>query len=173
MGKTVNYRLKFNSFRNKTLFGKLEDEQQAFIEEISFKLKLTFQEFHQVVLAARDLGMWGEGGLKSWWDKNAAEFDFSSVNEKKKILMQLQTYLHQLRINEKNYSDVSFFKPAYRKQNKIISKTTDKNIIGMCPVASEKTVCCNLHTIDAVENCVFGCSYCTIQTFYGRDILIQ
>jgi spore photoproduct lyase len=43
----------------------------------------------------------------------------------------------------------------------------------MCPVASEKTVCCNLHTIDAVENCVFGCSYCTIQTFYGKDILIQ
>jgi spore photoproduct lyase len=24
-----------------------------------------------------------------------------------------------------------------------------------------------------VENCVFGCSYCTIQTFYGKDILIQ
>jgi spore photoproduct lyase len=43
----------------------------------------------------------------------------------------------------------------------------------MCPVASDKTVCCNLHTIDAVENCVFGCSYCTIQTFYGKDILIQ
>src|SRR3990172_8145513 len=37
----------------------------------------------------------------------------------------------------------------------------------MCPVASEETVCCNLRTIDAVENCAFGCSYCTIQTFYS------
>ena len=173
MGKTVNYSLKFNSFRNKTLFEKLDDEQQAFIKEISFKLKLTFQEFHQVVLASCDLGMWGEGGLKSWWNENASEFDFSSINEKKKILMQLQTYLHQLRIQEKNYTDARFFKPAYRKQNKIISKRSNKKIDGMCPVASEKTVCCQLHTIDAVENCVFGCSYCTIQTFYGKDILIE
>ena len=36
----------------------------------------------------------------------------------------------------------------------------------MCPVASEKTVCCNLMTIDAVQGCSLGCSYCSIQTFY-------
>ena len=43
----------------------------------------------------------------------------------------------------------------------------------MCPVASEKTVCCNLRTIDAVENCVFGCSYCTVQTFYTGDVVFD
>jgi spore photoproduct lyase len=40
----------------------------------------------------------------------------------------------------------------------------------MCPVASPRTVCCNLRTIDAVENCSFGCSYCAVQTFYHDHI---
>jgi len=33
-------------------------------------------------------------------------------------------------------------------------------------VASEKTVCCNLRTIDVAQGCGLGCSYCSIQTFY-------
>jgi spore photoproduct lyase len=40
-------------------------------------------------------------------------------------------------------------------------------------VASEETVCCNLRTIDAVENCGFSCSYCTIQTFYGDEVVVD
>jgi len=52
-------------------------------------------------------------------------------------------------------------------------KASDKTVWGMCPVASDKTVCCNLRTIDAVENCVFGCAYCTVQTFYGKDIVFD
>jgi spore photoproduct lyase len=54
-----------------------------------------------------------------------------------------------------------------------VATTTDKSIWGMCPVASEKTVCCNLRTIDAVENCVFGCSYCAVQTFYTDRIVFD
>ena len=41
----------------------------------------------------------------------------------------------------------------------------------MCPVQSDKTLCCNLRTIDAVKNCGFGCSYCSIQTMHeGNNI---
>ena len=29
------------------------------------------------------------------------------------------------------------------------------------------------HTLDAVENCPFRCSYCTIQTFYGENAVFQ
>jgi spore photoproduct lyase len=36
-------------------------------------------------------------------------------------------------------------------------------------VASERTRCCNLLTLDAVENCGFACSYCSIQSFYHDD----
>ena len=56
---------------------------------------------------------------------------------------------------------------------KLTTHTSDKNIVGRCPVASDETVCCNLYTIDAVENCGFGCNYCTIQTFYDDQVLFD
>ena len=36
---------------------------------------------------------------------------------------------------------------------------------GRCPVASPKTRCCNLLTLDAVEGCGFDCSYCSNPPF--------
>ena len=41
--------------------------------------------------------------------------------------------------------------------------------LGKCPVASAKTRCCNLLTLDAVESCGFDCSYCSIQSFYNEN----
>ena len=49
---------------------------------------------------------------------------------------------------------------------KYFYRNKDENkVFGQCPVASEKTVCCNLMTIDAIQGCSLGCSYCSIQTF--------
>lgn len=42
------------------------------------------------------------------------------------------------------------------------------HILGSCPVASQKTRCCNLLTLDAIQQCGFGCSYCAIQHFYDE-----
>ena len=55
----------------------------------------------------------------------------------------------------------------------VVSETTGDAVFGDCPVRSERTLCCNLKTIDAVKNCAFGCSYCTIQTFYGDRVAID
>ncbi len=171
--KEFNYNDKFFTFENKTLFEKLSDHQQVFIKEISFRYRLTFQEFRQVVEASRDLTMWGEGDLQTWWKDQNKNIDLIKANDKKRILIALQNYLDQLRSQEKVYSNSIDYKPRMREPNIVLSKEEDKTICGMCPVASEKTVCCNLHTIDAVENCLYGCSYCTIQTFYEKDILFQ
>jgi spore photoproduct lyase len=173
MGKTANYISKFESFKNKTLFEKLDNPHQEFIKDISFRYKFTYQEFRQVVQASRDLTMWGEDGIRSWWQINTSKSDLSSQKNKKLVLNQLHDYLTELKQQEKKYPDTGLFNPQDRTPNKIVSDDSKTTIHGMCPVASEQTVCCNLHTIDAVENCVFGCSYCTIQTFYGKDILIQ
>ena len=43
--------------------------------------------------------------------------------------------------------------------------------LGLCPVASEKTRCCNLLTLDAIESCGFDCSYCSIQSFYNQNTI--
>ena len=173
MTKVLDYSIKFKSFKNKTLFEKLDKFHQEFITKISFTYKFTFQEFRQVVQVSRDLSMWGEGNIISWWRANAKEYDSSTQIDKKKILNRLENYINQLRQKEKKYPESGLFNPPVRERNRIIEDNTKQKIHGKCPVASEKTICCNLHTIDAVENCVFGCSYCTIQTFYGKDILIQ
>ena len=52
------------------------------------------------------------------------------------------------------------------------SKKSDDEVLGVCPVFSEKTRCCNLLTLDAVMNCGFGCSYCSIQSFYHGDEIV-
>jgi spore photoproduct lyase len=173
MSNKVNYKSKFKSFQNKTLFEKLDTFHQEFIKEISFRYKFTFQEFRQVVQASRDLNMWGEGDIKSWWQSNADKFNNSDPKDKKIVLNRLHDFLNQLKQQEKKYPQKALFNPQNRNPNKIVSNNPKEIIHGMCPVASEKTICCNLHTIDAVENCIFGCSYCTIQTFYGKDIIIQ
>lgn len=123
--------------------------------------------------ASRDLTMWAEGDLQTWWQNQNKDTDLIKGNDKKRILNALQNHLDQLCSQEKVYSNNIDYKPRMREPNIVLSEEEDKNIYGMCPVASEKTVCCNLHTIDAVENCLYGCSYCTIQTFYEKDILFQ
>ncbi len=52
--------------------------------------------------------------------------------------------------------------------NLVVEEKSDK-ILGKCPVASVKTRCCNLLTLDAAKNCGFDCSYCSIQSFYNQN----
>jgi spore photoproduct lyase len=68
------------------------------------------------------------------------------------------------------------FSPASPKAvtNTLTITSHNRRILGDCPVASEKTRCCNLKTLDAVMRCGFDCSYCSIQSFYtGGEILFQ
>jgi spore photoproduct lyase len=168
--KKINYQQKFESFRNKTLFEKLDIVQQEFLKNIAFNFRFTFQEFRQVVEAARDLELWQETDLKSWWQDKLTSV---SQNNKHIFLSELKAFLSQFKSNPTVYPIEGLTKPVLRKSKKIKVEKSDKEIYGMCPVASPKTVCCNLRTIDAVENCVFGCSYCTIQTFYTQEAIFD
>ena len=78
-----------------------------------------------------------------------------------------------MRSGPKVYPKIGLPRPKARAKYKVVGEQSDKTIHGMCPVASESTVCCNLRTIDAVENCAFGCSYCTIQTFYNDTFVFD
>jgi spore photoproduct lyase len=165
-----DYKQKFDSYLDKTLYGKLPVTEQQSIGEISRRFYLTFQEFRQLVNSARDLEMWGESGLSEWWTRQAR-----SCGDKRIFLDKLNRYLLALRRSEKKYPAAmtkdNLAGPVAAKP--VVYAQTAKNIIGPCPVASPKTVCCQLQTIDAVENCVYGCSYCTIQTFYTDHTLIN
>ena len=168
MPKIIDYAQKFAAFPNYPLYHKLPRAQQQALRDIAFAHRLTFQEFRQLIEAARDLAMWGEGDLVSWWQNRAAQVQAPEPQRKKQLLRALQEHLDALRRQPKVYPPAGSTRPKTRRKLPVQVEKTDKKIFGMCPVASEKTVCCNLRTIDAVENCAFGCSYCTIQTFYSE-----
>lgn len=45
---------------------------------------------------------------------------------------------------------------------------SEQKLLGPCPVASVKTRCCNLQTLDVIQQCGFNCSYCAVQHFYNE-----
>jgi len=168
---SINYQQKLQKFIPQTFFNSLDEETRVFIEKIASAYQFTFQEFRQVTEAARDLSMWGEIHLSKWWTENI-HFEESRKN-KNSVLILVNDHINELKSAAKNYPVEGLNRPKKREKGKIVLMESDKNIFGMCPVASEKTVCCNLKTIDAVENCIFGCSYCTIQTFYKSETVFD
>jgi len=85
---------------------------------------------------------------------------------KKALLSHVKRIYEDLKNSPTNYD--SFNNKIKPHKIKIEERTKDSLGFGACPVASEKTRCCNLLTLDAVESCGFDCSYCSIQSFYNE-----
>jgi spore photoproduct lyase len=168
----TDYAAKFESFRGRTLYETLERDSREFIRDIAFTHRFTFQEFRQVVEAERDLAMWGEGGVRDVWRSGDSEGRTDDPSRKRRLLRSLAEHLTSLK-GRPSYKNDRSSPPEHRERGPVVTEASDKTVWGMCPVASDRTVCCNLRTIDAVENCVFGCSYCTVQTFYGKDVVFD
>ncbi len=157
-----NYDEKFNNSIKNTIFCKLPIKEQEFIKEKAYLLNFSFQEIKQIINIARDLSMWDE--------KNIIEI-FPHHEQKKVILTRLKKYYEDLRLKPNSYKNFELKNSS--KEQKYTFKVLDKEGfgLGLCPVASEKTRCCNLLTLDAVESCGFDCSYCSIQSFYNQNTI--
>jgi spore photoproduct lyase len=167
--KIFNYGEKFEILRKIPLFGLLTLPDREAIQDIAFRYRLTFQEFKNIVEVSRDLEQWQEQPLHQWWHALTTE----TITTKKQFMHRLHGYLAALKSGEKRYPpDFPGMAPDLPGQRVVLSDS-DKALHGLCPVASEKTICCNLYTIDIVENCPFACSYCTIQTFYSRGFFFD
>lgn len=173
MSLTLDYSEKFESLLKQPLYPRLPEEQRAFVREIAFEHRFTFQEFRQVVEVCRDLNMWGEEDLQCWWKGQISRTDLEGRQLKKHLLRQLQAHMQGLKSGPAVYPGETPGLPEPPRRNPVVSEKSDKKIFGPCPVASTKTICCNLYTIDAVDNCPLGCSYCTIQTFYQDKIVFD
>jgi len=117
--------------------------------------------------------MWREESLHSWWQAALTRTRLEGIELKKFMLRELRAHIDQLKNGPTRYPEQGLPRPKRPGGNRLRLKKSDKKIFGRCPVASPRTVCCNLYTIDAVENCSFGCSYCSIQTFYDKDIVFD
>ena len=174
MEDQAEYTRKLDEWKAKTLYSLLEEDLKDYLSNLSERYRFTFQEFRKLVQATRDLKMWQELPLSEYWEQYENEISSTLTGQarKKAILEKLQKKISELLTSENSYPSAGLSKPS-RGALKILQKESNHPVFGMCPVASEKTVCCNLRTIDVVENCAYGCSYCTIQTFYDDEVVFH
>ena len=154
------YDSKFETSIKSTYYSKLLPEQQTFIKEKAYEHKFSFQQLRLIIQMANDFEMWGEKSIIEVWPEHIHA----------KVILQRITKVYEDVKNRPN-SYNGFNPSVVRSEQKFKFVTKDKEGfgLGMCPVASEETRCCNLMTLDAVESCGFDCSYCTIQSFYKQD----
>ncbi|HHH37876.1 MAG TPA: hypothetical protein ENK77_04605, partial [Epsilonproteobacteria bacterium] len=110
--------------------------------------------------------MWSEKAIDAIWDDSVSE-KFEGKMRKSIQMEQIKNIYLDLKNKPSSYQN---FDQPKTKAPKIKLQAEEKENLGfgMCPVASPKTRCCNLLTLDAVESCGFDCSYCSIQSFYNE-----
>jgi spore photoproduct lyase len=105
------------------------------------------------------------------WDEKRVTEIFPEHTQKKVVFTRLRKAYEEIRNQPNSYEN--FTLKNIPKEQKFTFKVEPKEGfgLGLCPVASEKTRCCNLLTLDAVESCGFDCSYCSIQSFYKQNTI--
>ena len=155
----ANYAQKFDTISNTSFYRNLQPEARACLRELAFSHRLTVQEFRQLAEISRDLDMWHEDNLRTWWRATLAQTRLEGIALKKFMLRELHAHIGRLKSAPTRYPDHRTPRPKRPGGSRLLLEKSDKKIFGRCPVASPRTVCCNLYTIDVVENCSFGCSY--------------
>ena len=146
----MQYKEKLRNNLSKTLYRFLPRHlQEDFIKFATFN-QLSFQNTNIAATMLKDLYQWDE---------------HYTLNPST-TMQQLQNYYKQIQNGEKIYN-TPFAVAPQKIQTKLVAK--ESLGFGMCPVASPKTRCCNLMTLDVVESCGFDCSYCSIQSFYNEN----
>ena len=151
------------------LFQLLETETKAFLNERAEELRLSFQDCRQACEIALDLQMWGAESIRDLWPEENRR-PASRKARKQRIMRQLHSSWEDCKNHDNRYpSDYATPRVSLVSKPRAIEK---KGLgLGRCPVASPRTLCCNLRTLDAVDNCGYGCSYCSIQSFFdGKQI---
>lgn len=169
MKRSESYTERFARLAPQTLVPALPAESQGFLRRTAETYRLTFQELRKLALAARDLEMWREQSLESWWSTAEQEVVETGRDRKQALLGRLELHLEELTKSAKVYPSPPLAGLA-RQPHRVVESDGPATILGRCPAYSDKTVCCGLYTLDAATGCAFSCTYCSIKTFYGDKI---
>jgi len=169
MSDSQAYPTKFSTISGHTSYQHLPAEQQEFTSQVASNYRFTLQELRQFTEIALDLNRWNQGDITEVWPGLNSNKN-NPRDRKKALLEQLRQKWQELKSAPNNYQQP----PTITKVANPIPVTVSREKLGLgyCPVASDKTRCCNLLTLDAVENCGFDCSYCSIQSFYHDNQVI-
>jgi spore photoproduct lyase len=159
----TDYNQKFQDSISNSNYSSLDSSKQKIIYNLSSQYRLSFQDIRQLIDIQIDLSMWDEDGVELFLDKE--------YPTRKLLMGDIKKYYLNLKERTKTYKN---FSHKHKIDNKLIFEVQNKENIGLgsCPVASPKTRCCNLLTLDAVESCGFDCSYCSIQSFYNQNKIV-
>jgi len=167
-----SYATKLERIESQTLLPKLPRATREYLRRLASTHRFTFQELRRASQAARDLQMWQEEPFEDWWTRAERTLSLQGRERKKELFRRLDRHMLQTASAEKVYPQGGLHPPA-RRRVRLREVRTDKQVFGLCPAYSEQTVCCGLHTLDAVRGCPYSCSYCTIQTFYGETAELE
>lgn len=148
-------------------FSVLSGSERQFIVSLIEELHLSLQNTRRVAEAAVDLRLWQQASVTDLFDLDEAG-GRTGKTRSRYLLQRFFNRIDSIRSKEICYQD--FTPPVLQKAKSVhVTREMDGAILGRCPVAGERTRCCNLQTLDAVTQCAFGCSYCSIQSFYDRN----
>lgn len=129
---------------------------------------LSFQQRRILSEHEADLKLWQGPSLEDIWEM-PEEINKSSIKKEYDRVIKIINSMRSQMI------DYSSFNPDFEfssKHGNTIEKIcAPETIMGRCPCPKdgEETRCCNLRTLDAVQQCQFACAYCSIQSFYSDN----
>ena len=150
----------------------LVESDRRFLEKINNRYQITYQQMRILIEQALDLSLWCQTPLSTLWDDSIGK-NLSGKGQLKAIINDVIEKVSTLRKQPTDYSDFSY-KPKLSPKITHVEALEHTQLLGRCPcpVSGEKTRCCNLQTLDVVQQCAFACSYCSIQSFYHKDEII-
>lgn len=152
---------------------RVSEDNKKIITVKATELRLSYQDIKQLIDISQDLEAWDEGNLIDFWP-NIKDIRLKGKDLKTYIINSIKEKWNNLKIEPTDYTSFSPVSDFKKEDIKFVDIKEDRTILGDCPVASEKTRCCNLKTLDSVINCGYDCSYCTIQSFYkGGKVLFE
>ncbi|MDT8299015.1 MAG: hypothetical protein RQ801_11975, partial [Spirochaetaceae bacterium] len=162
-------RSKLDGLRDTKSFRLLHADDRFTLWKASRLWRMTHQETRQLIDMALDFRQWGELPLSQLLDSFLWPGD-SGTGDAISPFPAVRRRWEELRNSPRTYPlPAGEPIPETRRKAPAVHEASAPLGLGRCPVASEQTRCCNLFTLDAVEGCVFDCSYCSIRSFYNPD----
>ena len=149
-----------------SIFSSLPSPVREKLDSLFSSIHFTRSEKLEIVKEEADLLEWKE---ESFVLSHPFTSKGKDGRDGERYISELRRHMKKLRASETDYSN---FFPQKRSQGKTKKLMSDQKLVLSrcpCPVDGEKTRCCKLRTLDAVMQCAFGCSYCSIQAFYNEN----
>ena len=164
MISTISLNKRINLLKDDSIYSSLTLQNKDDLVALGSKYNFSYQELRQLMIISADFSMWKEKSISECVSE--IEESLGPKADKSAILSAVKREWNSLKSAKIKYESTGDQIKSRPKPRKVTLSDSENEVFGMCPVASEKTVCCNLMTIDAVQGCSLGCSYCSIQTFY-------